>query len=183
MSNIWQTIPDKAGFETSLKSLVKNALVFNLQQQGHTFTGKLEQSIRVEINYESGDLNIEVYMESYGLIVDSGIKPQNIPFGDRPRGSAETSDFIQGLYRFVAGKLGIGTDEALNVAFMIARAQKREGNPTQGSLKYSKTGSRTEFIQTSLNELKDDIPKIVYGTIKRTFEYVLTQSYSEKLKF
>jgi hypothetical protein len=183
MSSIWQSVPDKSTFEASLVFVVRNALIFNLQEQGHTFTGRLEKSIRVEIKYEGGDLLVEVYMESYGLIVDAGINPQNIPFGNS-NGTAETSDFIQALYRYAIEKIGVGTEEALKVAFKIARAQKRDGNPTTGSLRFSKTGKRTGFIKTSLEDLQNNkIPAIIYQTIKETFSYLLLEVYSEKIKF
>jgi len=183
MSSFWQTMPNPQLFKEAVGKLIKNQLIYNIQEQGHSYTGKLEESIRVEAVEQGNELDFNCYMADYGLIVDSGIKPERIPYGGDSTG-AETSQFIQALYDYAVGKLGVSTDGAMEAAHRIAQAMKNEvGMPTLGSFKFSKNGNRTGFIRDALEELRPKLANYFNQATRQVLGFLVTEAYKETLKF
>lgn len=115
----------------AIKDLLFYQMTIELERQGHTLTGNLVQSFEVILK---DSLTIEFLMEQYGLSLNYGIKPANIPYSPEPRGRGGKSKFIQGLIRWVKLK-GIATgDKAKGIAFAIARKQKEKGFPLTGKI-------------------------------------------------
>lgn len=128
--------------------LVQNT-VKNIRLQGHTMTGRLEKSIEVQV-VQKVDIFINLLAESYGIPLNTGVKPSRIPFS---KGSgAKTSEYIKGLQRFAKIRMRASDKEALSIAFAIAKKHKKEGMPSRGSFRYSKNGKRTRFFDDAVNE-------------------------------
>lgn len=135
-----------SGLQDAMKRLQAD-LRKELKAQGHYLTGKLNDSIEYDIRVEGDFVIAEMEIEDYGLSVEFGIKPQNIPYS--PGSGAGTSKYIQGLISFW-NKRGVGGREGIRAAFATARKHKREGMPTRGSYAFSSTGQRTGFASTVL---------------------------------
>lgn len=95
-------------------------------------TGQLLRSLRLQVDMEY----IRIYMKDYGVYLNSGIPPQNIPFGN---GNGSRSKYIEGLERWAKSK---GFDNPLSAAFAIAQKHKSKGMPARN------------FIGKSLQSLK-----------------------------
>ena len=139
--------------------------------QGHTLTGSLKKSLRHEVQESDVGTIIRFYMKSYGINVDSGTPASRIPFGGGARG--KTSLYIQGLIEYAIKRFRVGTDEAVKTAFRIANAHKRDGNPSQGSYKYSQNGKRTAFIRTALDKVEPELRKRIRIYIRQTILYII----------
>ncbi len=111
-----------------------------LQQQGHKDTGKLIDSINYEILSDSKAVYITFSYLFYGDIVNDGVKPNKIPFGNST--NATTSKYIEALKNWAKRK---GFKKPLSAAFAIAHKHKKEGMPTKGSYAFSSNGRRKNW--------------------------------------
>lgn len=149
----------------------KHQLINSFQEQGHTLTGSFEKSLRYEIKEDGETVTITYFGNSYGMIVNNGIPPQNIPY---TRGSgAKTSLFIKKL-RDYGVKRGIA--KPLSFAFAVANKAKKEGIPLQSSSRFSKTGKRTNFIQVAKERIdfKGEMKKVFKETMVKKAKTMLT---------
>lgn len=153
--------------------------------QGHSNTGKLHQTATTVIAFQDLDrVVIDAMYEDYAIPLDTGVKAVNIPYTIHRRGAARrggTSKYIQGLATYAKQKNpSLSDKEALSRAFQIANAAKSEnnapfGHPTQGSMKYTTTGSRIGFISdtvtdaANVQQLVDDIS----AALMREFELMI----------
>ena len=119
-----------------------------LKAQGHVDTGKLSDSITYSIELVSTAIIATMYMEDYGVPVDTGVSAANIPY--RGRTGAATSKYIQGLIGYFQRK-GLAEIEAKRAAFATANKHKQEGMPTRNSFVYSQNGRRTNFVDATIS--------------------------------
>lgn len=148
-------------------------LTDELNRQGHNLTGALIRSFETKIQEKTDSITIEFLMESYGLSLNDGIKPENIPYtiGGEPRGG--TSKYIQGLIVFAQKKFRADKKRAKQIAFAIARKQKEKGYPLTG---------RIGFINNVLNADMDAIEKIIEQYFETTIELLFEEFIDFKQK-
>ncbi len=125
----------------------KKELRNELEQQGHKDTGKLIDSIEYEILTDTDTIKIVFTYLYYGDIVETGVKPANIPFSGRS--GAKTSKYIEALKNWAKRK---GFKKPLSAAFAIANKHKKEGMPTKNSYKFSSNGRRKHWRSFTLNQ-------------------------------
>lgn len=159
-------------FGRNIGELVKDTLIRTIEEQGHRFTGKLQDSIRYELERKSFLGRIVFYAEYYSDFVDGGVPANRIPYNPNQRTGKKTSKYIERLINFVINKLRVGSDNAKNVAFMIARKHAKEGMPTNNSSKYSKTGERLDYIQISLARTRAKIRELLIQLSREIFKFV-----------
>jgi len=106
-----------------------------LEEQGHKDTGRLERSLKFQILTRPGGVTVHFKSLDYGLGLSTGLTPNEINYS--------FSDIVDWARRKHPGK----SDEQINqFIFLMMRAHKREGMPTEGSKRFSKTGVRTGWI-------------------------------------
>lgn len=159
-------------FGRNIGELVKISLIQTIEAQGHRYTGKLQDSIRYELERKSFLGRIVFYAEYYSDFVDKGVPANRIPYNPNKRTGKKTSKYIERLIDFVLNKLKVGSDNAKNVAFMIARKHAKEGMPTNNSSKYSKTGERLDYIQISLARVRAKIRELLIQLSREIFKFV-----------
>lgn len=139
-----------------LTKYLRQRIVNNYIAQGHRLTGEFESTLEVILETEPIVKIIKGIGEHYAIFLDKGVTSDRIPFSGRS-GKGGTSRYIEGLRRFAELRFNLSGREALSMAFAIAHTHKREGMPTSGSYRYSKTGLRTQFITDAL---EDSLPYI-----------------------
>lgn len=111
--------------------------------QGHQMTGEFAERLRHEVRQGNGWAEIDIIdgtERGYGKILEYGVKPDRIR---HPYARAR----IEGLTRFVELR-GIAQGRlAVSIAYAIATTHTREGMPTAASVRFSKTGKRTEYVR------------------------------------
>lgn len=132
----------------AMMQVLQTAFREELKAQGHVNTGKLSDSITYNIELVSTAIIATMYMEEYGVPVDTGVSAANIPY--RGRSGAATSKYIQGLISYFQSK-GLAETEAKRAAFATANKHKQEGMPTRNSFSYSSNGRRTTFAEATIN--------------------------------
>jgi hypothetical protein len=140
-------------------------LVQEMQQQiriaNHVMTGSLEESVESRILSTITGRKIEIWLNDYGIALDQGVPPENIPFTD-PSGRGGRSKYIEGLQRFAQLKLGITDNrKSLGIAFAIAKKHKRVGMPVAGP---------TKFIQKTIDATDADIERFAEDWAQAIFE-------------
>ena len=149
-----------------IRELLFFQMIKELERQGHTLTGNLVQSFDTVLK-ES--LSIEFIMQDYGLSLNYGIQPQNIPFTPVPPFRGGTSKYIQGLIRWVRLR-GIATGEkAKSVAFAIATKHKKHGYPL---------GKKIGFFNIALDNSEEQIIKYIQNYVESTI-MILVSEYIE----
>lgn len=144
--------------------------------QGHTLTGKLRDSIDYTTTKGNGTITAKMEMENYGVFVEFGVKANRIPFSGRS-GRGGKSQYIQGLISFFE-KRGLSGREAVGAAFATAHVHAREGMPSRASARFSKTGERTGFIKTVL----DNEVKSISDRIEKEFGIKIQFLFAETFK-
>lgn len=127
--------------------------------QGHNMTGALSKSVEYEVKDVPEGVVIQFLLNSYGVPVNTGVPAPRIPYG-KPTG-AKVSKYIQGLIRFAKIRFRVTEKQAKGIAFAIARKHIKEGLPTLGSYRFSKTGMRTEYIEAAIKKEELNILAII----------------------
>lgn len=139
--------------------LFREQLREELKNQGHSNTGKLEKSIAYDIELKAEKIVISMFMNTYGVFMDTGVKASRIPYSGRT-GLGGRSKYIEGLISYFRSK-GLNERSAKGAAFATATIQKREGMPTRNSYTYSSNGRRTGFVNEAWSEIQAEFEKIV----------------------
>lgn len=139
--------------------LLVDALRRQFILQGHRLTGKLNSSIESIVKLTATGANIQIVLESYGIIINNGVPRSRIPYTPG-EGRGRTSKYIQGLEKFAQLRFGLSGKAALSAAFAIAKKQAQQGMPTKGSFRYSRTGKRTGAIEAALMDVDKEIERL-----------------------
>ena len=142
-----------------IATYVKSLIVAEIKAQGHNLTGKLIKSVSFKIEYTPQGIAILFFMEDYGAILNKGVKANRIPF--TVGSGAKKSKYIDGLKRYAQLRFFVDEKKALQIAFAIAHAHKRDGMPTKKSFRFSKTGYRTNFIEDAIGRASERILKLL----------------------
>ncbi len=149
-----------------LSKFIFKQLTEELIRQGHNLTGALIDSFEAVVSRETEEkLTIDFMMLNYGLSLNDGIQPQNIPYtiGGPKRGG--TSEYIQGLIRFAKLKFFADEKRATQIAFAIARRQKEKGYPLTG-----KIGFIDNVLAADSEEIIEIISDFFEETLNSLFE-------------
>jgi hypothetical protein len=139
--------------------LFKEKLREELKAQGHSNTGKLEKSIAYDIELKAEKIVVSMFMNTYGVFMDTGVSPSKIPYSGRT-GLGGRSKYIEGLISYFRSK-GLNERNAKGAAFATATIQKREGMPTRNSYRHSSNGRRTGFVNEAWTSIQSEFEKIV----------------------
>jgi len=144
-----------------LQHVLNEALMDEFEAQGHRMTGKVVQDIEYVVKQHTDMISIAGMMYPYANYLAAGTSAGKIPFSGRT-GSGGTSLYIEALKNYARQRMGIENDKkALSVAFAIAHTQKKQGMPTQGSYRFSRTGKRTEWVGDALKNNEDKISEVI----------------------
>jgi len=144
---------DSARILQDLASLLVRTMVGQIELAGHVMTGSLKDSVAYEIEETGIKATINILLNDYGLALDGGVTPEDIPFDFIPPYRGGRSQYIEGLARFARIKLGKNDPkEALAVAFAIANKQKQSGSPLAGP---------SQFIQKTIDATEQEIQAAV----------------------
>lgn len=160
--------------------LLQYRLRKRLQQQGHSLTGALENSLDYEVVYENENWIGRMFAADYGVFVEFGVSSKKIPYTPG-RGRGGKSEYIQGLIRFWEAR-GLNQREAISAAFATANVHKREGMPTRASFSYTRTGTRTGFVTEVLEESDEDIRQLIRGDFEGVALEIITSATSTIVK-
>jgi hypothetical protein len=142
--------------------------------QGHTLTGGLERSLQNHIEKTKNITEVTGTANGYIEPLNEGVSAEDIPFGSYT--GATTSKYIQGLVKYVELRMGKTGKEALSIAFAIAKTQKKEGMPTEGSHAFSSTGERKGFLERA----NDKGGRVVDQTISHGLDEMMDHYFSQQ---
>lgn len=141
-------------------AIIVRAIQRQFTLQGHRLTGKLNSSIEDIVTLTVTGAKIQIVMLDYGIIQNRGVSASRIPYDPTKRTGAKTSKYIEGLKNFARLRFGLSGKEALSAAFAIAKKQAKQGMPTKGSFRFSKTGKRTGAIDAALEDVDSKITSL-----------------------
>lgn len=163
--------------------LMKGAAKFNeairdeFALQGHTLTGGLERSLQNDITTNRNNTEISGTANVYIDPLNDGVSPANIPYGTHT--GATTSKYIQGLAKYVELRMGKTGKEALSIAFAIAKTQKKEGMPTEGSYRFTSTGERKGFLERANEKHGADVDNVIGQGLDDMMESYFSKQQNE----
>ena len=145
---------------------IVDQLVKTLDEQGHRASGELQETMRHEVKRTGSGFDIIIYAKDYAKYVDKGI----------PSGVWVS---VYALMEWIETKgIVTGEREVKSLAFAIRRTIFNEGSPTKGSLKFSRTGKRDEFIKVML----DANAKIIFEKVTQLFTDQMTLSLENTIR-
>lgn len=112
-------------------------LINELKLQGHHLTGALEESIKPQEIAENGGITLTAEAAGYLETLEKGIAPENIQI---------TPAALAQMTQYVTLRMGYQGSKATQVAYLILKKQREEGNPTKNSYSFSQTGDRKNAI-------------------------------------
>lgn len=163
-----------------LMELVRDNVRASQLSQGHNNTGKLYESIAVEVMPEQGQVIGRLYAEDYASYVEVGVSADKVPFGGNSTG-AKTSKYIQALIGYFEDK-GLSGRDSVGAAFGTAHKHKREGMPTRASSRFSETGKRLGFIRTAIEESSNEMLEVIETNFGKTIELFFLEDLYEHIK-
>lgn len=147
--------------------------------QGHNLTGSAIKQMETMVKFQINTLIIEGLIPDYMAINNKGVLATKIPY--YPGSGRKESEYIKGLMRYAKQRFGASDKESKSIAFAIASKHKKEGMPTIKSHKYSKTGTRTGFIETALDKNSQKFIEIIENAIKYSVEVTIESYYKSIL--
>ncbi len=146
---------------------IVDQLVKVLDEQGHRNTGTLQDTMKYSVTESGSGYDITITGKDYAKYVDQGISKGKWV---NPYALAE----------WVEQKgIATGEKEIKSAAFAIRRKIYDEGSPTRGSLQYSKSGKRDEFIKVMLDENAKTIFKMVADVFTKEVSVLIRETISK----
>jgi hypothetical protein len=145
----------------------KAAYIKTFKAQGHTATGKTENSFEIVMNQTSDNVTGSVYVSDVALIQNYGIKANRIPYGSGT--GAKTSKMIQGLIEHWKFRKGLSDKEALGAAIATAKKWKKEGMHTVASRRFSITGERINALSNQFQNIDSRLEARLDGLVLESY--------------
>lgn len=145
-----------------LATILTIELQDELTKQGHNNTGKLHDSIMVELKRQADTTVIRGKAQFYGKNVDKGRKPggKRIP--------------LKVLEKWVKSRgIATGVKKIRGIAFLIQRAIWTHGSPTPGAFKFSKNTKRLEWISSALDRQDRRMEEKITDAVTAEFDALL----------
>lgn len=162
-----------------IASLALQAVAIEWKAQGHNLSGKAIREMETRIVEKGNVTVIEGYVIDYMATINAGVTASRIPY---TRGSgARSSQYIKGLTDYVKRRMGKSDKEAQRIAFAIASRHKKEGMPTKASLRFSKTGKRTGFIEQALEDVEPQLLELIERGIEESINFVIDSFFKSQL--
>jgi len=159
-----------------LSEKFKEQLIARLKADNRVATGALIESVEHTVTEIFFGVQSEILWLSYGNNFETGVPPENIPFGSFT--GKKTSKYIEGLKNWVLIKGIAGLDkDALSIAFAIAKKQKEKGAPLDGKINVL-TDTIKEFTPFLEKEMEQGIEEIIFAQIDS-----LVAEISQNFKF
>lgn len=137
-----------------------------LEQQGHRNKGTLIDTMRFEIKETNNGYELLIIARDYAKYLENAM-PSGIWVN------------VFALAEWVESKgIATGEREIKNVAFAIRRTFYNEGRPTKGSLKFSNTGKRDEFITIVM----DANAQIIIDKVAKLFDETVNLGIENAVK-
>jgi hypothetical protein len=140
-----------------------------LRLQGHYLTGALEASLRSREISENGNIILTAQSLSYLEDLEEGIPGNEI--GTDPASIAEMTKYVQ-------LRMGYTGKYAIKVALAILRKQQLEGNPTNASYEYSKTGDRLDAVKETFRQNQGKYIEMIDTPAVNSLDTIFNQTKS-----
>ena len=121
---------------------IVNDIRKELRLQGHYLTGALEASLIEHEISENGGVTLTAEALGYLEDLEKGIPADQINIAAK----------MDEMVRYVNLRMGYFGKKAQQVAYLILRKQRQEGNPTSGSYAFSQNGFRTEAVEKTFDQ-------------------------------
>jgi hypothetical protein len=153
-----------------LMEFIKEKIVEKLKAQGHDNTGNLIESIEIDVENISRAAVGNFYMEDYYIFLEDGVK--NVPY-TRGGGSGGFSQYIKGLIKWWRSK-GLNNANSRSAAFATANKHSKEGMPTNNAYRFSKDGTRLNFLSDTLAKHEEKMLELFERNVGTKIELIFT---------
>lgn len=149
---------------------LNSKLVDELRDQGHFLTGSLERSINSSYRVIRGNRKTE----ALGFALDYAKKLNEPQFGEK------NLPTVAELVTYFMLR-GLPAKEAKGAAIATRRRHLKEGMPTLASRRFSKTGTRTKFIDRVWKSNEQKIDSMIESGMDKIFDEEYKKQKTEKI--
>jgi hypothetical protein len=150
-------------------NLINQILRKESSEQGHYLTGAMEDSFETEISKQGNKDVMDGFAVYYTQFVNDGVGPESASFKQAP--------FLIKYFQ----QRGLSEKEATGAAFATIKTWMKEGMSTQASKRFSKTGSRQNFVENALTGNEDKIDSYMNDTLDYAIDEAFNQEKTEKV--
>lgn len=165
---------DKSELHSVLGAFLIEKLRAEFIAQGHNLSGALVESIESKVEATAGGFAVRFYANDYGVIVNTGVSAERIPYSPGGARRGGQSKYIQALIRYAQRRMNLRGKEATSAAFAIARKHAKEGMPTRDSSRYSTNGRRTGWVDAVLAANEAEAVQIIEVWAAAQIEILIT---------
>lgn len=149
--------------------ILEKELIKELAAQGHNNTGALASSFTHMFGFEGNSSVIEGYANDYAQILDEGYGSSSVSWKQLPF-----------LIEYFQSK-GLPAKEAKQAAAATIVVWKRDGVPSKRSARFSRTGNRTNFIETVEKAFISIVDNAILSEIDKEVDKVFHKTKSETI--
>lgn len=157
--------------------LAIQAVAIVWKAQGHNLTGKAIQELETRIVERGNDVIIQGYVIDYMAELNEGVPANKIP----RRGTAEFDKLVVELTDYARKRRMTGRRTYEQIARAIASRHLREGKPTRASARFSKTGKRTGFIETALDDIEPQLAQLIEQGVEESVNFTIESFFKSQL--
>lgn len=137
--------------------------------QGHHLTGAMEESLDSDIGSKAKAVILEGFAVDYTRFVNEGFPASSASFKQVP--------FLIEYFK----KRGYAEREATSFAFATVKKWMKEGMPTQASKRFSRTGSRTNMIESAFIGAEPELDELMSNGLDFVVEERFQKEKSETI--
>jgi hypothetical protein len=158
--------------DTTIKRIdisLQDDLKKELRDQGHYLTGALERSIRSRQTSSGGKVVSEIEALDYAADLFEGVPAEHIDPYD--------PQYLKGLTEYA--KKRFPGQPAFKIAVAIALKHSKEGNPTQASYEFSKTGERLFANVEAYNKNESEYAQFLEEGVSKELDQFIDKTFDQ----
>lgn len=137
--------------------------------QAHRDTGKMLDTLEIQVNEESGQVTGKLLAEGYGIFVQTGVRADRVNYP------------VQVLIEWWKRK-GLGEKDATRAAFATRANHKKYGIPSKAANAFSKTGKRVGFVSDGIAKALLEAQDLFKKELETIIEFEINEYFKADLK-
>ena len=139
------------------------------EDQGHRDTGKMLDTLEIQVNEESGQVTGKLLAEGYGVFVQTGVRADRVNYP------------IEVMIRWWKRK-GLGEKDATRAAWATRSNHKKYGIPSKGANAFSKTGKRINFVSDGIQKALLEAEQLFEKELNTIIQFEINELFKADLK-
>ena len=139
------------------------------EDQAHRDTGKMLDTLEIQVNEERGQVTGKLLAEGYSVFVQTGVRADRVNYP------------IEVMISWWKRK-GLGEKDATRAAWATRSKHKKEGIGTKASNAFSKTGKRINFVSDGIQKALLEAEQLFEKELNTIIQFEINELFKADLK-